>query len=358
MRYISTNNLTEGMVLAKPFYGDLGQFMLRKHAILTESLIRRIRYLGYSGLYIVDEYSEGIEPDFVVSDELKNSTAVAVRQFMSNLQSAQSQNINVLTRNVNQILGLVKSLVNEIVASKNAVINIIDLKSFDSYTYQHSVNICVLSGVLGSAMKMTRNELFDLAAAAIFHDIGKLFVPKYVLDKPGPLTIEEFDEMKRHPLLGAEYIRDKFQFRPSIYVPVAQHHERHDGTGYPNGLLGDSISANAKIIAMTDTYDAITSRRPYHDAIMPHEACEYIMGNAGSHFDPRAVHLFFRTVSPFPIGVSVQLSNGLEGIVFKNYSSFPMRPLIKLKPEPGQKSRYLDLCNDPNALNVTIQKLV
>jgi len=147
-------------------------------------------------------------------------------------------------------------------------------------------------------------------------------------------------------------------FPPNVYLGVGQHHERYDGRGYPLGVAGESINPIARIIAMTDTYDAITSKRPYHEAIMPHEGCEYIMGNAGSHFDPDAVDVFFRTVAPFPVGVSVKLSNGAEGIVAKNYSSFPMRPLIRLKPKPGDKTRYLDLCNDPGALSIIVQELL
>jgi len=358
MRFVAVENLTEGMILGKPFYGNLGQFYLRKHAVLTDALIKRITFLGYAGLYIADDYSDGIEPNFVVSDELKNSTASAVQTFMSNIQSAPTSTSAVLTQNVDQILSFVRTIVDEIIASKNAVINIIDLKSYDLYTYQHSVNVGVLAGVLGSAMKMNRNELLDLTSAAIFHDIGKMFVPRDVLDKPGILTKEEFEEMKKHAALGAVYMRDRLYFPASIYVPVWQHHEHYDGNGYPNSLTGDKIVLPAKIIAMTDTYDAITSKRPYHEAIMPHEGCEYIMGNAGRHFDPDAVDIFFRTVAPFPVGVSVRLSNGEEGIVFKNYSSFPMRPLIKLKPVPGMKKRFLDLCNDPSALSVTVQKLL
>jgi len=357
MRFVLAENLNEGMILGKPFYGNLGSFLLRKHAVLTDSLVRRIRSLGYAGLYIADDYSDGIEPDFVVSDELKNSSANAVRQFMTNLRTVPT-NSTVLTDNVEQINGLVATIVNEIISSENAVINIIDLKSYDLYTYQHSVNVCVLAGVLGSALNLSHSELIDLASAAIFHDIGKMFVSKGVLDKPGPLNDEEFEEMKRHPGLGAEYMRDLFYFNAAVYVPVRQHHEHYDGTGYPRGLVGDDICHYAKIIAMSDTFDAITSRRPYHEAIMPHEGCEYIMGNAGRHFDPKSVEIFFKTVAPFPVGVSVMLSNGEEGIVFKNYPNFPMRPLIKLKPLPGKEDHYLDLCKDPGALNVTIKKLM
>jgi len=356
MRFVSIENLTEGMILGKPFYGNLGQFFLRKHAVLTESLIKRIDMLGYTGLYIADDFSEGIEPNFVVSDELKNSTVKAVHQFMSNLQS--SSNTVTLTQNVEQVVVLANTLVDEIISSKNAIVNIIDLKSYDLYTYQHSVNVCVLSGVLGSALKLPRSQIYDLASAAILHDIGKLFIAKELLDKPGTLTESEFIEIMKHPAYGADYIRNIFGFKPAVYVPIGQHHERYDGSGYPHGISGDEISLYAKIVAVTDTYDAITSKRPYHEAIMPHEACEYIMGNAGLHFDPKTVYLFFRSIAPFPVGVSVLLSNGAEGIVFKNYVSFPMRPLIKLKPAPGQTARFLDLCNDPGALNVTIQKLL
>ena len=358
MRFVSVDNLTEGMILGKPFYGNLGAFLLRKHAVLTDSLINKIRELGYLGLYITDNFSEGIEPDFVVSDELRTSMASSVRTFMSNLQSAPTSDSPVLVQNIDSIMGMVKSLVDEIVASKSAVVNIIDLKSYDLYTYQHSVNVSVLSGVLGSALKMTRSEITELASAAIFHDIGKMFIPKEVLDKPGALDDMEFAEMKKHPALGAAYIKEKLSFGPTVYLPVGQHHERYDGLGYPLGLSGKDIGVNAQIIAMTDTFDAITSKRPYHDAIMPHEGCEYIMGNAGSHFAPNAVELFFRTVAAFPVGVGVRLSNGAEGIVYKNYSSFPMRPMIKLKPKPGQRARFLDLCHDPSALNITVQRLV
>jgi len=358
MRFVTVDNLTEGMILGKPFYGNLGAFLLRKHAVLTGSLIERIRYLGYSGLYITDKFSEDIEPNFVVSDELKNSTASAVRTLMTNLRTSMSSDDLVLERNVSMITDLVRSLVDEIISSKNAVVNIIDLKSYDLYTYQHSVNVSVLAGVLGFAMKMSRDEIYDLSTAAIFHDIGKMFVSRNILDKPGFLSEQEFGEMKKHPALGANYLRDKLFFKPDIYLPVGQHHEHYDGTGYPDGLPGDATCLPAKVIAMCDTYDAITSKRPYHDPIMPHEACEYVMGNAGSHFDPDAVGVFFRTVAPFPVGVSVRLSNGEEGIVCKNFSSLPMRPMIRLKPAPGRKPRLLDLGHDPDALNITIQELL
>ena len=346
------------MILGKPFYGNLGQFYLKKHAVLTESLIKKVQDMGYSGLYIADKFSEDIEPTFVVSDELKTSAASAVRTFMLNLQTAPTSDSAILTKGADNVMEQVKTLVDEIMASKNAIVNIIDLKSYDQYTYQHSVNVSVLSSVIGARMKMTRTELIDLASAAMFHDIGKMFVSKDVLDKPGKLTEREFEEMKKHPALGAEYIKDKLLYSSNVCVPVGQHHEHYDGTGYPLGLAGGEISRSGKIIAITDCYDAITSRRTYHEAIMPHEGCEYVIGNAGRHFDPDAVDVFFATVTPFPVGISVELSDGAEGIVYKNYSSFPMRPLIKLKPGPGKKARFLDLCNDLDALNITVTKLL
>jgi len=345
------------MILGKAFYGNLGSFLLKKHAVLTDSLVRRIRNLGYSGLYIAEDFSDGIEPDFLVSDDLKSSTASAVRTFMSVIETNSSSD-SALIKSADDIMGLVRTLVDEILGSNNAVVNIIDLKSYDLYTYQHSVNVAVLSGVIGAAMSIPKNQIIDLVSSAIFHDIGKMFVSKEVLNKPGALNKQEIAEIQNHPALGAIFLRDRLSFNPAIYTPVERHHERYDGLGYPQGISGDGIGLHAQVIAMTDAFDAITSKRPYHDAIMPHEGCEYIMGNAGRHFDPKAVDVFFRTVAPFPVGVSVRLSNGLEGIVYKNYPNFPMRPIIKIRPAKGEKARYLNLCNDPNALNVTIQKIL
>ena len=330
--------------------------MLCADAVLTESLVQRIRHLNYSGLYIKDEFSEGIVPVDVISEELRTNTVRAIHRFMLDMESpgggVRGQD------NMGDILALIERIIDEISDSDGTLINLIDLKSFDLYTYQHSVNVCVLSCVMAAAHGFKREQLYDLAIAAILHDIGKVFIPKDILNKPAKLTPDEYKTVKKHPADGCDHIRKKFHFNNTVCMPVRQHHERYDGNGYPQSLSEAEIFTASCIISIADVYDAITSKRPYHEAIMPSEAYEYIMGNTGSHFNPDAVGVFVRTVAPFPVGVSVRLSNGLEGLVFENDTNFPMRPLIKIKTEPGEPEHFIDLCNDKDALDITIQQIL
>ncbi|MCL2227947.1 MAG: HD-GYP domain-containing protein [Oscillospiraceae bacterium] len=352
MRFVSIGDLEPGMVLGRSFIGALGELMLAADMVLTEGLVEAIKNLNYSGLYIKDSFSEGIEPDDLISHELRNNSVRAIRRFMLDIQTSVTSQAS---GQIDDIGALVERIVDEIINSDGAMVNLIDLKSFDLYTFQHSVNVCVLSCAMGAAQGLPRPRLYDLALAAILHDIGKVFVPIDILNKPGALTDTEFDTVKKHPAYGSDYVRSKFSFDNKVCMPIKQHHERHDGGGYPMNLGGDEISPYARIIAIADVYDAIMSKRPYHEAVLPSEAYEYIMGNSGTHFNPDTVSTFVRTVLPFPIGVSVRLSNGMVGLVYKNNPSFPLRPLIKIREEAGMPERFIDLSKDSGALDVTIQ---
>ena len=355
MRFVSINDLIPGMVLARPFIGELGALMLSSNTILTEGLVKAVQKLQYSGLYIRDEFSEGIEPDDLISQELRNSSVGAVQRLMIEMKTPTT----FRERGIGDIQELVDKIVNEILNNDGAMVNLIDLKSFDLYTFQHSVNVCVLSCAMGAAYGFSKAKLNELALAAILHDIGKVFVPISILNKPGALSPEEFEVVKKHANDGGEYVRSTFHFNNAIAMPIKQHHERYDGQGYPMRLAGGSIHLFARIVTVADVYDAIMSKRPYHEAVMPSEAYEYVMGNSGAHFDPEIVTVFIKTVLPFPIGVNVLLSNGMKGLVFKNNPSFPMRPLIKIEKQSDPPEHFfLDLSSDPNAMGITIKSFL
>lgn len=358
MRYIAIDHIQEGMILGKPFYGPFGRLMLREGMLLTAKLLHKIRALQYSGLYIKDDFSAGIVAEDIISAELRYNAVKAVHNFMTDITSKSTVNIEESMAGISQLL---YKIIDEIKMSDQVIVNLIDLKVFDLYTYQHSVNVCVLSCIIGAYLGMSREQLYNLALAATLHDLGKIFIPKEILNKSTPLTPEEFDVIKKHSFLGYDYIRNKFSFHIAVHVSILQHHERHDGTGYPLGKAGSDISLFARIIMIADVYDAITSKRPYHDPILSSEAYEYILGNSGRHFNPEIVDAFTKKIAPFPLGVSVRLSNGLEGIVFNNYADCLTRPLIKLTPLPGQPAgdeRFLDLYKDPDALMITISEVV
>jgi len=353
MRYVPTDNLTEGMTLGKPLYGERGELMLEKGKALSENLIKLIGRQKYSGLYIEDDISKGIEIKDVVSDEVRNKMMTSVRRLMTDAQYNKYSNFR---KDMHQIQKFLEQIIDEI-AKSDSIVNLVDIKQFDLYTYQHSVNVCVLSCILGKVYEMPRQRILKLAWAAILHDIGKVLVDKALLNKPGKFTKEEFDAIKEHTTLGFNLIKRKCRLPHVVPLSVLQHHEKYDGSGYPLGRKEHEITLFAQIISVVDVFDAITSKRPYHEAILPSEAYEFILGNSGQAFRPDVVEKFVKKIAPFPLGVQVQLSNGMKGVVFKNHGENLSRPVVKIFPEAGQEEVYIDLHNDTGAYNVTIQKV-
>jgi HD-GYP domain-containing protein (c-di-GMP phosphodiesterase class II) len=356
VRFITIEHAQEGMIVGRPLRGRKGEILLTAGTPLKSIFIDTIKRLRYSGLYIKDEYSEGIEVEDIISDELRHSAVSAVRRMESEILSGSSTSLGC---QVELYSRFIDDIIESVLSNKDTIVNLVDIKIFDQYTYQHSVNVCVLSAVIGAAMGLDRAQLFNLAMTSILHDFGKFFIDKEILNKPSRLTSQEFDDIKKHPEMGCEYLRKNCSYSSAIYVGILQHHERFNGLGYPYGRSGSDIHIFARIIAVADVYDAITSLRPYHEPMLPSEAYEYILGNAGQHFDPDVAEVFIRKIAPFPEGAEVLLSNGLRGIVFKNYPEFMTRPRIRLLPIEGKPPHvdFLELKDDPSLFNVTITKV-
>lgn len=354
MRYIPTLCLHEGMVLAKSLYGKDGSLLLQAGQPLKYSYLSRIARNGFQGVYIYDQLSKEIEIKTVIDDELRNSAVKVVRDlYVQTMTTGITQNA---TAQVKKVVG---DIVEEIIENKDVMVNMIDLKSYDNYTYYHSVNVGVLSIVVGVAAGMDHTELYQLGLGALLHDIGKVFIDKKIIDKAGPLTPEEFAQVKRHPKIGYEYLLKAYLDLPvTALMGILQHHERMDGSGYPDGLSADDISPFGRIIAIADVFDAMTSDRPYRPAMMPSEVMEYLMGGAGTLFDPDLIYLFTRKVAAFPLGTCVRLSNGLTGIVVENYEDCCLRPKVKVLSRVGNSPSYLDLKNDRSLANLTIMGVV
>jgi len=356
MRFVSVDNLKAGMIAGKPLFGDSGHILIQAGTTITEGFINKLKAMMYNGLYIDDAFSEGIEIESVVSHETRKRTAVLMHHLRG---SAMKGNSNFFQSNMREITNVLNQMIDEIVKSSNSLVNIIDMKDFDSYTYQHSVNVCVLSCVIGLEYDMPRTRLNNLAIAAILHDIGKIFIDIDIINKPGKLTEEEMDIMKTHSSIGIEKLSLNKFLQYSVTSAILQHHERYDGSGYPFGKKGEEIPTEAQIIAMADVYDAITSKRAYALPIAPPKAYEYITGNSGIAFNPELIEIFARKIAPFPLGIQVRLSNGLTGIVCRNYEDNLLRPLIKLMPaRENEEPRFLDMKNDTDSYNIIIENIV
>lgn len=356
MRYVPSLCLRSGMILGKNIYGDNGQLLLNKGIILNDTYIESINKLGFSGIYINDTLSEDIEIVNIVSDDLRQKTISSIKELFNSIDNDSNDKF----KKVEELKHEVEAILEQILDNKNIMLNMVDLKFFDDYTYQHSVNVAILSIIIGVSLNLGRDTLYKLGLSGLLHDIGKVFIDKKILNKRGKLSTEEFNEIKKHVSYGYDYLKKEFKFPELTCLGAVDHHEKFDGTGYPSGKIGTEISLFGRIIAIADVYDALTSERPYRTAMLPNEAIEYLMGGTGSHFDSDLISVFVKKVAPYPLGTCVKLSNGFKGIVIQNFEDTCLRPKIRvfeidsIEVEPFE----INLRSDTQYLNITIKEIV
>lgn len=342
------------MVLAKTLYTQNEAPYLVKGTTLTEYYITAIRKYMFAGLYITDDLSQDIEVIDVISEGLRKEAVNCVRKLFTINEKVPK---DLLMAKKRELRDQIESIIDELLTNRNLMVNMIDLKFFDEYTYAHSVNVTVLSLVIGISMGLDRKALGDLGLGAVLHDIGKVFVPKEIVNKPGDLTDAEFKEIKTHPFKGYIYGKEIYKIPSASYKGILDHHEKWDGTGYPNRSAGNDISIFGRIISIADVFDALTSTRSYRPAMSPSEATEYIIGNSGIMFDPDIVEVFRKKVAPYPIGSTVNLSNGYVALVIENYEDFCLRPKVRLVcDQNGQTTEPVEL--DLHTDNMALLKVV
>jgi putative nucleotidyltransferase with HDIG domain len=212
---------------------------------------------------------------------------------------------------------LVEDISASVTRNAHALIGLTRLKSKDEYTYLHSVAVCALMVNLAKHLDLNPAEVHELGVAGLLHDVGKMAVPDLVLNKPSSLTDEEFAIVRTHPQQGYQMLKEGGGI-PDLALDVClHHHERVDGTGYPNKLHGDQISLAARMGAICDVYDALTSDRSYKNAWAPDEAIVRMHGWHG-HFDPALLFKFMQSIAVFPFGMLVRLRSNRLGIVLEN----------------------------------------
>ncbi len=221
-------------------------------------------------------------------------------------------------------------MVDEVCANRNLLIHLTDIRAYDDYTFIHSVSVSILAVFAGIGLGYGESKLKELALGGLLHDVGKMFVPKEILNKPAKLTEDEMEIMKGHSLLGFELLRKNPEVSLLVAHMAFQHHERPNGSGYPRGLQGDEIHEYANIIAIADVYDALISDRPYRRGIMPHEAYEVLLELTRTQLDLNILKVLFNYVAIFPVGSLVQINTGEIGVVIKVRQQFPLNPQIRI----------------------------
>lgn len=313
MRMVPIFAVREDSRLGKAIYDSHGRVLLQKGVKLRHQYLKYLARLGHDSVYVEDEYShhqikEVIKPA-VVTEVLELSQSV-----MKSL-SLRSTDQKKLVDNVNRLTRIIQTVLDNILASPDVVANLLNISCYDDYTYKHSLNCMILAVLLGDTLKLSRDQLVNLAIGTLLHDMGKLFIPSEIVLKPTKLDTEELEMMRKHPRDGYDYLKKVSHLMPTARIIALEHHERWDGCGYPEGKKGEESFIHSRITAVCDVFEALTANRPYRAALSVRTARDYVAENAGSHFEEGIVAAFLKLVNPYPLDSLVRLSDGREGVI-------------------------------------------
>lgn len=255
-----------------------------------------------------------------------------------------------------RVYGIADKIVRHLRLDKDTLVSFINIFGFlgesDDYLHSHSLNVAILAGGTGLALEYNDSQLLDLCTASLLHDLGLLKIPDKIIKKPGKLNKEEFIQVKKHCSYGLDLLANISDMPDSVHEVVYQHHERIDGTGYPEGKKGMEISDSAKIVAIVEVYEAMTHPRPYRgEKIIPYEGVREVVQEARRAFEPRFVKKFLRFITPYPLGSFVLLNNNEIGRIVQTYEEQPLRPVVEVffdsDGKPPEEPKRIDLSKSP-----------
>jgi len=359
-RYICTANIHEGMILDQSVLDEYGHEMIKRGVRLDDIQVDYIQKKGIPGIYIVEE---------ITADRLSNATmSFTAKQNEKREKRHDPPKATIPIREKVYIEGgmadifskpdseiimekagnITDTLLKGIKSNNATAADVRQLRIGDNCTLSHSVEVAMISVMIGKRYGLRGRRLRELLMAGLLHDIGKSQIPDAILNKPGRLTDEEFAIMKTHSALGYRLLKDK-GFSNEILLGVLQHHEKLSGKGYPLGNSDNEISLFARIIAVADIYDALVAKRSYKQPFEQREAMEMLMG-MGDDLDINVLRCFEECVILYPVGTMVMLSNGKTAKVVANNPDYPMRPKV-VETESGA---VIDLANDSRYMNIVL----
>ncbi|MGE5580637.1 MAG: HD-GYP domain-containing protein [Bacillota bacterium] len=343
MRILPTQLVKPGMRLGRSIFDPSGRLVIAAGITLHQRLLDLLIRQGYSAVYIADAFGDVDLPELVSLETRQEVTRCITDLMREEAMAAQRLSLQAPFAEVHRpgqvmmakhrhemtlrVAKAAELLVNEVMSKPEVLIGLVDIKSLHDYSFAHSVQVALNCLVVGKMLGLKPNELKELGAGALLHDIGKTAVSAQIWGKEGDLTPEEFERVQTHPEAGFEILRKTELGLLTAHVAY-QHHERWDGSGYPRGLKEREVLKYARICAVCDVFDAMTSDRPYKKATHPFNGLAFVLENSGILFDPEVTQAFSKVVAPFPVATGVKLSTGETAIVKKLNPRALDRPVV------------------------------
>lgn len=335
MLRLSVDELQPGMRVARSILDASGRVLLTAGTVLKPRYIEFLRQRGIAAIDVVNDLAPDVSPPDVVSPAARRGLSAELQTLATDLQRRLRESGSWGIRhwfagNLGRLRDAVALVVDEIVTNPSAILHMQEIRLHDEYTWGHSVDVCILATLMGSSLGYDVARLRELALGAALHDIGKVTVSEKILKKPGPLTEAEEAEMRLHTVRGFEILRHS----PEISLVVAhvayQHHERWSGGGYPRGLRGEEILEFARLVAVADVYDAMTSDRVYRKGYTPERALRNLQEVIPDWFDPRMLDALVQNIAIYPVGSVVELSTGELAVVVEVRRGAALRPRVRV----------------------------
>jgi len=374
MRPVSVEQLRTGDRLGRDVHTSPDALpLLRAGVRISDSYRQSLLRAGITSVWIDDGLSEGIEPLEVLEAVTKQRATSAIRDAFRDVTKSMEQGATVSADTVQEMREVAELIVGDVAGNVHSALALNDLANADGYTLKHSLAVTTLGLSIGLRVMQKygwtdvrgkrrydgiEDRLTVLGVGLLLHDIGKLAVPGEILRKPGKLTDDEWQAMRAHPMLGVQILKKAEGISPLARAVVRSHHERWNGSGYPDRQSGAEIHQFARIAAVADVFDALTSDRYYRKALPIHEGYDFIVTRSGSDFDPEVVDLFRSSVAPYPPGTPVVLSDGHRGLVKEVRQQAVRSPIVRIIVDPSGAlvpPRDLDLLQSPGITIVSTE---
>lgn len=322
-KLVNIDDLKIGMILERDVVDRrTGAVLVSKNRAVTRGLINK---LCNNNIHIVSIKEDKI-PENLINHNFM--------QEYSNIENKLDNIFDTIKKedklDVKELSNEMDSFVKEIIKTRNISAQMKLLKERDDYTFNHSLGVSILAITLGKWLGYDEKSILELSITGLLHDIGKLRIPEEIINKPSKLTQDEFELMKKHSLYGYEMVMESGGFSQDILLGVLQHHEKVNGTGYPEGLKGGDIHEYAKIIAVCDIYHALTSDRAYKYKDSPFDVADYLRKESFQSLDPNIVGVFLKNISKFYVGNRVLLSDGSIGTIIYIHPQNTTKPIVKV----------------------------